>query len=234
VNADFVLKAYAQARAEFSLLLDFVTLADELGHRVPSIDRYVRLATHDYMPDIRNYPLVRFLPDANPAAALAQHHGVPTRALDWTRNPLYAAYFAASGVDAPQSTADMAVWAIRPDLLREHGRAEQHNSGFTRFLDRTVPNSENLYVRSQEGLFMYPTYGCAHIARTGQFASLESFAMAIQAESSFPAIRKLTLPHSEVGELLRLLWLKNISRAHLMPTLDNVIHALGSRWTWAS
>jgi len=232
-NADYMVKAYAQARAEFSLLLDFVTLADELGHSVPNIDTYLRLAAHNYLPDVQSYPLVRLLPDFNPAAALAQHHGVPTRSLDWTRNPLCAAYFAASEVESSQVTGDVAVWALRPDVLKEQGRAEKYNAGYRRFLDQTVPNSENPYLRFQEGLFVHPTYGCAHIAKTGEFPCLESFALEVQAECSAPVIRKLTLPYSEVGELLRLLWLKGISRAHLMPTIDNVVHALGSRWKWA-
>lgn len=233
-NADYVVKAYSQARAEFSLLLDFVVLADELGHRVPSIESHLQLAVHDYMPDVQSYPLVRFLPELNAAAALAQHHGVPTRSLDWTRNPLYAAYFAASEIESPHAVGSMAVWALRPDLLKELGRADQYNTNFTRFLDHTVPNSENPYLLSQEGLFIHPTYGCAHVAMTGQFPRLESFAMGVQAECPSPVIRKLTLPYSEAGELLRLLWLKGVSRAHLMPTLDNVTHALSSRWKWAT
>lgn len=40
--------------------------------------------------------------------ALAQHHGLPTRLLDWTTNPLVAAYFACEG----ESDSDSAVWFV--------------------------------------------------------------------------------------------------------------------------
>jgi hypothetical protein len=44
------------------------------------------------------------------------------------------------------------------------------------------------------------------------------------------ALKRLTMPKSQSPELRRLLWAERVSRAHLMPSLDNVTHALEAVW----
>jgi FRG domain-containing protein len=50
--------------------------------------------------------------------ALAQHHGIPTRLLDWSRHPLKAAWFAASEAsESLEKEGLLSVWALSVELL---------------------------------------------------------------------------------------------------------------------
>ncbi len=246
----------AQDVAELEIIKEFVEIADRVGHPVPDADEVSFFDDQRIFTEIRKQINTRLkhenfsindwfagygvnLPIHSKVVALAQHHGIPTKFLDWTTNPLVAAFFAGEEVEAnKQSKGNIAVWAMRRDIVE------------MTYLKIIQPRRSDLnYLHAQSGLFVYieefstnaipnphrVIAGTEFFMEHGRWPSFEDIVAEIinfSMDCKESWFRKLTLPQIEVGTLMKLLWQQGITRAHLMPTYDNVTKALEMKARW--
>ena len=84
---------------------------------------------------------------------LAQHHGLPTRLLDWTRNPLAGLWFAV-GRGTAKGAKYGVVWSFTPEpsdvLLDPSSKVSPFDTGRTKVL---VPKHVTPRISAQDGAF---------------------------------------------------------------------------------
>ena len=67
---------------------------------------------------------------------LARHHGLPSRLLDWTENPLVGLFFACNGDNMDHIEQDGTLWCLSPNKLNEVANI---GDGPPMFLDEYAP-----------------------------------------------------------------------------------------------
>lgn len=212
----------SHALTEMRLVQMFVELADRVGLPIPyervdkvELFRDMMKLTEDIHEDKYDPNLLRIQISENSINyALAQHHGVPTRLLDFTHRPLVAAFFAGAIEPQLESTpSGCAVYAIDVDQLKRTSiHLVRHRM------------SQIGFLQAQHGIFLYDTLADAKWLN-GDHEHWEPFETELK-KIAYSGVYKICLQLTECEDLLDQLRKKGIAKPFLMPSYDNVAQAI--------
>lgn len=247
IEQDIILRCYAH----ISAIIKFIDIAKDLSFNLPNTSLFRSPLTFSQYVDsrlldqsgnfennrrllngisrslLRNRGFSRMSPSFyfNATVALAQHHGVPTFMLDWSEDPLVACLFATTKPERLSAENGLCVWALKRSSLpvRLSSLKDDWTSGGV--IQVIKPDkANNQYLSRQSGVLSSISGGDNFWMRNEIYPDLETVFNQLDngefAERTY--LRKITLANSELANFRQLLLREGISKAHMMPTFDNV------------
>lgn len=175
-------------------------------------DKIEKKFIEEFGEEIDNLDLNIDLKSEESVLAFAQHHGLPTRLLDWSMSPYVAAFFAFADLLTSSNLSDesnVAIWVLdtEKDVWREkHG-----------VMIVSPQRIGNLRLRNQQGKFT--------LSKT-PFISLEEY---VNYQKEPLALRKITIPAHELHKALSDLDLMGVNHSNLFTGADSAVRSTSMR-----
>jgi len=181
-----------------------------------SRDTLAKDLVREFYEECERYSPWRYGIDDPRVLAMAQHHGLPTRLLDWSFSPYVAAYFAFSWFmfenPVMEQTGNVAIWVLNRVELQTKAPEGQLQI-------IAVQDYENNRLGSQFGLFTY--------LKTNE-SSLEDY-LTSDAVDLARALVKLELPRASAREALQDLILMGIHHGTIFPGREGIAQTIKLR-----
>jgi hypothetical protein len=149
--------------------------------------------------------------------AIAQHHGLPTRLLDWSYNPYVAAWFAVGRPPHPERKYGV-LWIHVPDA-NDHVRGKERDVSPLKIRRGSsnrplvfIPRFITPRIRAQDGLFTVHPFNAAE----GQFLPMEKHGRHRK------CMTKVIIPSSAFAGMADELNYVGVNAASLFPDLDGL------------